>query len=572
MRNIFGKGALQMFKDEVNPTNHLQPWPIDFRAAQASDGTWTSARVKIAWEKSGSYSTADWAKIQNALTKIKTDTKNCIAFEQRSSAPDAPFWHAHPLRITTDSVLCKTFNGKYTGPTSPGTAGQIINIFGSNTLKGECLTQPRDTLRIIMNTLGIANDYQRPDRDNFLKVPVDPVTVAHPTLTGGSAPYLLGKNSHISTLDPFDVKSITMVDGSRFAREGESTFTQRDGSPIWGSSTTDLSQVKMSRMDCENLDSLYGCNIDCSSAVFLPSELVGPLKSLKPPKLFSNLNCWQAAGAFTQDDIGKGLGFLGNVQPEDSMIIPNKLTWSHTSTNGNFFVAGPPPPPSTSRDIAVFLREKKIEGMFGLDDKITITAVDATDNNREVINHDLGIELNCLPKFSFDGRALVCGGPSQGFGTNAVDCTVGAPTPLNTNPQSCQGGSVSTISLGPFMVSDPDFTVLPGSVPQFTSVSVFVGGAAQPSPNWVWISVPSPAALYGYVVKTDASTIPVSSAITVRLSVADISSALAALPNRRSPGKAAPVTKTLTASFRVTCATFRSPYTSLLWGANRFRV
>lgn len=84
-----------------------------------------------------------------------------------------------------------------------------------------------------MNTLGIANDYQRTDRDNFLRVPVDPVAVAHPTLTGGSAPYLLGKNSQISTLDPFDVKSITMVDGSRFAREGESTFTQRDGSPIW---------------------------------------------------------------------------------------------------------------------------------------------------------------------------------------------------------------------------------------------------------------------------------------------------------------------------------------------------
>ena len=211
--------------------------------------------------------TADQNKIKAAFNKIRDVTKGCIKFGPRAEGTNAPFWYSHPLRIATDPVLCKTFNGKYTGPSTPGVAGQTINLFASATLKGECLNQPRDTLRLILNLLGVANEYQRSDRDKKLKMNANPVSLAHESLAGGSGNYLLGINSHISILDDFDINSVTMVNGDRFTRPGATEFTQRNGSAVLDPirNPPALADIRLSRMDCETLDSLYGCELQCDS-------------------------------------------------------------------------------------------------------------------------------------------------------------------------------------------------------------------------------------------------------------------------------------------------------------------
>ncbi|GAV01342.1 hypothetical protein RvY_12070 [Ramazzottius varieornatus] len=555
--SLLADGALMMFDDEVS--NNLIRWPTDPKSQfkPGSSGvrpSWAEARVKIAYEISTKIPQADQRRITNAMDKLEDITRNCIQFDTFTDAPGAGFWHAHPVKIVPETVVCTTFNGK-----NKASTGQNMKMFSSQTEKGECLTQPRDTVRLLLNLLGLGNEYQRTDRRANLQMHPDPTNQADNSLTGGSGNFVLGENAHISTGNPFDIHSITMVNGDRFTKPGTQAFGRRDtGSPTFAS---DPSVVKLSWQDCENLNTLYRCRLDCdNSDVFTPFDDVASSKLLKPNKIVSNLNCWDSTDL--DGDVPAGLGFLGNLQPVDDSVLPNKLDFQTDDAGSLSFTVVGPTSASTSRDVAVSLRRKRSTGLFGPNNKIVVTGKNSTAGNVQTyIEDEIGVELNCLPQFQFNGITLECG-PEQGVGTSATDCTSDSTKPINSFPQPCQGDTFERLWLGPFVVTDPDFNNV-SFAPQFRSVGVFIGEAAVPSFMWTWEPVAHPTALIGYVVKINSTPLPINATITVSLSVVDISSAMYGVniprpePAKQDTVKGVPVIKTLTATFKVNCLAAR---------------
>lgn len=138
------------------------------------------------------------------------------------------------------------------------TSGQAVVLFKDSASRGECLTDGRDSLRILMNILGIGNEYQRTDRNVALEFPSDFAERVPATLRPAN---LLAIQPDLALISDFDLDSITMVSPTRFAANNAApTFTVRRAG------RTVPTEAKLSRTDCEALNNIYECGLDCNVA------------------------------------------------------------------------------------------------------------------------------------------------------------------------------------------------------------------------------------------------------------------------------------------------------------------
>jgi hypothetical protein len=132
-------------------------------------------------------------------------------------------------------------------------SGQLAVAFRNGDKKGDCLTNKRDTLRLLMNILGVANEYQRSDRGKAMILAKNYVDALPEELRDQG---ILDVKPDLLIKSPFDVNSITMVSGDRFADNAmiASPFRLKRNQVV-------STEEKLSRYDCQALNYIYDCKL-----------------------------------------------------------------------------------------------------------------------------------------------------------------------------------------------------------------------------------------------------------------------------------------------------------------------
>ena len=213
------------------------------------------------------------------MVQIMSDLKFCINFVQRVPL-NAPFIYFTPSTPSSTPPLCSSFHGFVP---SAEARGQAAIVFGSSTFtqsnqtgntKGACLdnpTSPRDAMRVIANALGLRNEFMRSDRDNFITLAPNANSLVAANLQSLDIFAATKKYTNASATNqgPFDARSITMVTGEQWAQNiGKPVFTL-NMNPTGGGDYRPVGNLaRLSRTDCDALNMLYRCRIQCDDRKF----------------------------------------------------------------------------------------------------------------------------------------------------------------------------------------------------------------------------------------------------------------------------------------------------------------
>ncbi|OQV18399.1 hypothetical protein BV898_07602 [Hypsibius exemplaris] len=204
--------------------------------------------------------------IQRAFDEISFDTGGCVNFTalRPDSTPNQPHLVIQNALPSPDvSDICLTFPG-YNA--RQGIRGQAAIMFsqastprpGAGPAAGACLDNLRDAVALLLNAIGIRNEYQRSDRDGFMIFPtdvnrnllVDP-SLQRYDLFGEGRKY--NASQAVNSNPVFDKDSVTMVTGTRYAGSSvRSVFTTVNNDQVGR-------QFRLSFGDCQTVRALYNC-------------------------------------------------------------------------------------------------------------------------------------------------------------------------------------------------------------------------------------------------------------------------------------------------------------------------
>ncbi|XP_055352519.1 uncharacterized protein LOC129598570 [Paramacrobiotus metropolitanus] len=193
------------------------------------------------------YSSEEKSLILKAMERISNDMSQCIAFKEYNADSDAGLDNIYISKTLNDGSVpptCFSFYGRVLRAAGQGQKMAIHN--GPN----GCMEAQRDVMKILVNVLGLRNEYNRPDRDLHIKVfpeNLQPELRNSNLLTAYNA-------SQVDTVDrPFDYHSVTIpnfnkygiVNSTVFELPANTTFPQLD---------------RLSLDDCMGLAWMYGCD------------------------------------------------------------------------------------------------------------------------------------------------------------------------------------------------------------------------------------------------------------------------------------------------------------------------
>ncbi|XP_055349328.1 uncharacterized protein LOC129596157 isoform X4 [Paramacrobiotus metropolitanus] len=118
--------------------------------------------------------------LHGAMMSVADNTNQCLHFREYDPDTDAGkafLYISKTLNDGTTPPTCVTFLGRVNRAAGHGQKLVIHN--GEN----GCMGSLRDLMRIIVNALGLRNEYRRPDRDQYIDVYPDNLA---PGLKGSS--------------------------------------------------------------------------------------------------------------------------------------------------------------------------------------------------------------------------------------------------------------------------------------------------------------------------------------------------------------------------------------------------
>ncbi|GAU88173.1 hypothetical protein RvY_00919-2 [Ramazzottius varieornatus] len=215
------------------------------RAAMNRDprySTWPTPSA-IPFLLDATYTPAERSMIIDALNQVAADMSHCIGFVERGSPVGADHLYiSKTLNTGAADSSCSSFPGRATVQNG---RGQKVLMFSGPT---GCLGSKRETMKYIVHSLGLRNEYNRPDRDNFIQVFPDNL---RPDL---KALNVLAKYSltavDISTTS-FDFNSITIPSPDKLAVPNSALFIPNASGVSFGT------LARLSLSDCQALSFLY---------------------------------------------------------------------------------------------------------------------------------------------------------------------------------------------------------------------------------------------------------------------------------------------------------------------------
>ncbi|GAV04831.1 hypothetical protein RvY_15051 [Ramazzottius varieornatus] len=157
------------------------------------------------------FNNQDISTLNAAMNQISSDTGGCIRFQPFSNATD----RNRLIRNNGFGQVAVIFGSK----SYPGAVTDVGEQSRAGALPGACLDTQRDTMRILMNLLGIRNEHNRQDRNNFLLFQsAVPNMLVAPSLQKYNLFAAYANNSIATIASTFDYKSVTLVSGEQFAK------------------------------------------------------------------------------------------------------------------------------------------------------------------------------------------------------------------------------------------------------------------------------------------------------------------------------------------------------------------
>jgi hypothetical protein len=205
----------------------------------------------------------EYDMISQAMAQISQDTGYCVNFTDigRNTLPDSPFISIQSKFSNSPTNICWSYHGYYAAQLKG--QGQILVAFSSNNGNpaGSCLDNKRDAMRIIVNALGLRNEFMKSYRSpNYMVFPttVDRNSLVAPSLQihnifADANMYTEPSLAVDSTPGLFDVNSVTMVTPERFAATSTPVFSMFNNLPIG-------QLARLSLGDCQTLNMLYDCS------------------------------------------------------------------------------------------------------------------------------------------------------------------------------------------------------------------------------------------------------------------------------------------------------------------------
>jgi len=213
---------------------------------------WTRIPVYIEQTRYASDTTGTLANIRTSYQALNNDLRGCIEFYEVTTPAYLGrdfIWVSPAFQNGSNSLTCASFPGRYMAQNQNG---QKLNII-PGTAAGQCGSNIRQIMAKFANTLGLRNEYQRPDRP----ITVD-ITKLDPSLSQFAsmyAAYSLGSNYIYPT--GFDYNSISMIPATTNAVSGQSMYTVPTGV------VPPTPQNRLSQIDCSGIAQRYQCAIFC---------------------------------------------------------------------------------------------------------------------------------------------------------------------------------------------------------------------------------------------------------------------------------------------------------------------
>jgi hypothetical protein len=207
------------------------------------------------------YSQEEKSLIMKAMARISEDMHECINFKEYNPDSDAGWDNIYISKTLNDGSVpptCFTFYGRLLRAAGQG---QKMAIHGG---PNGFMDSQREVMKILVNALGLRNEYNRPDRDLFLNVFPD-------NLQSDLRNSNLLTAYNASQVDvagrPFDYNSVTIPKVSKYAVENSSIFELINH-------TVPLLD-RLSQDDCLGLSWMYGCDASkCVDPYKLPEAPV----------------------------------------------------------------------------------------------------------------------------------------------------------------------------------------------------------------------------------------------------------------------------------------------------------
>ncbi|OQV24000.1 hypothetical protein BV898_01959 [Hypsibius exemplaris] len=239
-------------------------------------GRWTSSRIPYRLDQN--YSPFQKTAIREAMTQIQNDVSNCIRFTEYDSRTDMgeDFMNISPTENGVPQTTCSTSPGR---DLSRKGRGQAMVMFAG---AGGCMDNKRDIMKVLANSLGLRNEFSRPDRDNHLLIQPQNFRAEYRTLDL----YRKYQPSEVEYQNfEFDLQSITMYSMERFAIPGTVAFHLVNPGLFIGN------LPRLSKGDCQGLAAQYGCSASfCADAYIESNMAVDPKdKSIRPMSASWNL-------------------------------------------------------------------------------------------------------------------------------------------------------------------------------------------------------------------------------------------------------------------------------------------
>ncbi|OWA51972.1 putative Bile salt-activated lipase [Hypsibius exemplaris] len=351
------QGSLAKFLADFTATDHA-PMILSTRAVVSLDNqhaAWPQPDG-IPYRLDGRYSQQDQAAVVGALNEIQNNMQQCIKFVPYNPATDAQKPNIYigpmttPLENPNSGALfpgCFAFPGVVVRGGRPVSSGQKLGLVNGT---HRCLENKRDTMKYIVNALGLRDEWRRPDRDNYITVnlvnvrtdvgvpPVDLIRKYHDPITPVDT---RPSPQTIVNLTAFDYNSITMPALTKFTLDpSKPLYTIVPGrvQTLNGVANTSVtaagSLAQLSRDDCEGLKAIYAST--CANIVCPDPYGSGPT---------------QTTGRIFSIKYGKAARF------EDAVVNENWRADSVSNERGPMCMQNPSQPPFTLTGVTAFAED-----------------------------------------------------------------------------------------------------------------------------------------------------------------------------------------------------------------------
>ncbi|OQV21519.1 hypothetical protein BV898_04421 [Hypsibius exemplaris] len=214
-------------------------------------GPWLNP-TQILYRLDTTYTATETSTIQQAMTQISSDTGGCIKFQPYVTGTNAGTDHIFIGKTLNNGQAiptCFSFPGRVL--TQAG-QGQKMAVFGASNTNG-CLDTVRDVMKYLVHVLGLRNEYNRPDRDQYIQT--FPANI-RPELQALNIlrPYTAAQVDYLNTA--FDFNSVTIPSASKYANPGTLLYTPTISGVSFGT------LPRLSQGDCIGIVLQYpGCSI-----------------------------------------------------------------------------------------------------------------------------------------------------------------------------------------------------------------------------------------------------------------------------------------------------------------------